>query len=96
MSVSWRKRKIRLDDLLKEDGGEDAKGLALDRILHGQSVIGKTGKLNYILITRDLTESVARTSQIDELKFGDKDLNVVGTLEYGQYGVVSYSAMKLR
>ena len=32
---------------------------------------------------------LAKTSQIEELKFGDKDISVVGTLEYGQYGVVS-------
>lgn len=43
MSGPWRKRKIRLNGLLCEDGDEDAKSLALDRILHGQSVIGKTG-----------------------------------------------------
>ncbi|TFY61615.1 hypothetical protein EVJ58_g4401 [Rhodofomes roseus] len=43
----------------------------MDRILHGQSVIGKTSK----------------TTQVDGLRFTDKDLDVVGTLEYGQYGV---------
>lgn len=44
MSPSWAKRKSRLAALLQcESGDEDAEGLALDRILHGQSVIGKTG-----------------------------------------------------
>lgn len=36
---------------------------------------------------------LARTSEIDQLKFGDKDVDVVGTLEYGQFGVVSPYAL---
>ncbi|KIP07072.1 hypothetical protein PHLGIDRAFT_90022, partial [Phlebiopsis gigantea 11061_1 CR5-6] len=79
MSGPWRKRKTRLDGLLNEQGDEDAKSLALDRILHGQSVIGKT----------------ARTTQIEDLKFGDKDLTVLGTLEFGQYGVIDVVTCKL-
>lgn len=79
MSGSWRKRKTRLNSLLNDDGDEDAKSLALDRILHGQSVIGKT----------------ARTTQIEELRFGDKDLSVLGTLEFGQYGVIDVVTCKL-
>lgn len=35
-----------------------------------------------------MTSLAARTTQIEELKFGDNDLSVLGTLEYGQYGVV--------
>lgn len=31
----------------------------------------------------------AKTIQIDSLRFTDKDLDLVGTLEYGQFGVVS-------
>jgi hypothetical protein len=31
----------------------------------------------------------AKTVEIDTLRFQDKDLDVVGTLEFGQYGVVS-------
>ncbi|EPT01208.1 hypothetical protein FOMPIDRAFT_1120784 [Fomitopsis schrenkii] len=73
MSPPWKKRKSRLAELLNADGDEDAEALALDRILHGQSVIGKTSK----------------TTEVDDLRFTDKDLDVVGTLEYGQYGVVS-------
>lgn len=42
MSAAWRERKSRLNSLLAVDDDEDAQGLALDRILHGQSVIGKT------------------------------------------------------
>ena len=43
MSLPWFHRKTRLAALLKSLGDDDAEGLALDRILHGQSVIGKTG-----------------------------------------------------
>ena len=42
MSSPWIKRKARLSKLLQNNEDEDAEGLALDRILHGQSVIGKT------------------------------------------------------
>jgi len=42
MSLSWQQRKDRLSTLLKSQGDEDAEGLALDRLMHGQSVIGKT------------------------------------------------------
>ncbi|KAJ3542135.1 hypothetical protein NM688_g6001 [Phlebia brevispora] len=79
MYNSWRKRKTRLNALLNVQTDEDAQALALDRILHGQSVIGKT----------------SRTSEIDELKFGDKDVEVVGTLEYGQFGVVDVVTCKI-
>ncbi|OCH86956.1 kinase-like protein [Obba rivulosa] len=78
MSKSWRKRKARLGTLLESKGDEDEDGLALDRILHGQSVIGKTSK----------------TSQIDSLRFSDDDLHVVGTLEYGQFGVIDLVTCK--
>jgi hypothetical protein len=43
MFTSWLKRKARLGILLQSNGDEDQDGLALDRILHGQSVIAKTG-----------------------------------------------------
>lgn len=43
MSLPWNTRKIRLQELLKSRGDEDEDGLALDRLLHGHSVIGKTG-----------------------------------------------------
>ncbi|CAL1715456.1 unnamed protein product [Somion occarium] len=83
MSIRWSKRKDRLVDLLGYGNGtqssEDDISLALDRILHGQSVIGKTSK----------------TTQVDDLRFADKDLNIVGTLEYGQYGVIDVVTCKL-
>ncbi|KAI0270458.1 kinase-like domain-containing protein [Gloeopeniophorella convolvens] len=72
MSTLWLKRKARLGTLLQSSGDEDEDGLALDRILHGQSVIGKTSK----------------TIEVDKLRFTDKDLSVVGTLEYGQFAIV--------
>jgi hypothetical protein len=43
MSSRWRKRKLRLTELLNASQEEVEEGLALDRILHGQSIIGKTG-----------------------------------------------------
>ncbi|KIK95782.1 hypothetical protein PAXRUDRAFT_139953 [Paxillus rubicundulus Ve08.2h10] len=51
---------------------DDDEGLALDRILHGQNTIGKTSK----------------TIKIDSLRFTDKDLLVLGTLDHGQFAVI--------
>lgn len=48
MSISWSKRKARLIKLLDSGEDEDAVALALDRILHGQSVIGKTCELDFL------------------------------------------------
>lgn len=33
-------------------------------------------------------EYSAKTTEIDSLRFTEKDLDLVGTLEYGQFGVV--------
>ncbi|KAJ4500117.1 kinase-like domain-containing protein [Lentinula lateritia] len=79
MSVSWDQRKTRLQELLKSSGDEDEDGLGLDRLLHGQNVIGKTVK----------------TAEVDEIRFQDRDLQVLGTLEYGQYGVIDVVTCKL-
>lgn len=57
MYTSWRKRKTRLTTLLDTEEDEDAQGLALDRILHGQSVIGKTCETIYNLSRLMLTVS---------------------------------------
>ncbi|TFY77005.1 hypothetical protein EWM64_g7008 [Hericium alpestre] len=70
--TSWKQRKARMGTLLQSRGDEDADGLTLDRVLHSQSVIGKTFK----------------TTEVDSLRFSDTDLTVVGTLEYGQFAVV--------
>ncbi|KAJ7779180.1 kinase-like protein [Mycena metata] len=72
MSTPWLKRKARLRVLLKTGDDEDDVGRALDRILHGQTVIGKT----------------AKTTEIDGLRFQDTDLQLVGTLERGQFGLI--------
>ncbi|KAJ7220714.1 kinase-like protein [Mycena pura] len=74
MSTPWTKRKARLCALLKttSDEDEDEAGIALDRILHGQLVIGKT----------------AKTAEIDALRFQNADLQLIGTLERGQFGLI--------
>ncbi|KIM38504.1 hypothetical protein M413DRAFT_242464 [Hebeloma cylindrosporum] len=79
MSLSWHQRKTRLAALLKSQGDEDADGMALDRLMHGQNVIGKTSK----------------TTEVDGLRFKDKDLETVGTLEYGQFGVIDVVTCRL-
>ncbi|KAI5994805.1 hypothetical protein EDD15DRAFT_764543 [Pisolithus albus] len=56
---------------------DDEEGLALDRVLHGQNVVGKT----------------STTIRIDSLRFCDKDLAVLGTLDHGQFGVVRSFAL---
>ena len=79
MSASWIHRKTRLQELLKSHGDEDEDALALDRLLHGQLVIGKT----------------TRTTEIDSVRFQDRDLQVLGTLEYGQFGVIDVVSCRL-
>ncbi|PCH44105.1 kinase-like protein [Wolfiporia cocos MD-104 SS10] len=79
MSHPWNKRKSRLRALLNSSGNEEDEALALDRLLHGQNVIGKT----------------AKTAEVDALRFSDKDVDVIGTLEYGQYGVIDVVTCKL-
>ncbi|KAJ7621379.1 kinase-like protein [Roridomyces roridus] len=79
MSTPWAKRKARLRALLKNPQDDLAEGLALDRILHGQNVIGKT----------------AKTTEIDELRFHDADLQVLGMLEQGQFGVIDVVKCRL-
>ncbi|KAF7303885.1 hypothetical protein MIND_00618600 [Mycena indigotica] len=72
MSTSWLSRKARLCALLKTSTDEDETGFALDRILHGQSVIGNSSK----------------TAEIDALRFKDGDLQSMGALERGQFGLI--------
>ena len=36
------------------------------------------------------TISIAKTVEIDKLRFTDKDLDTLGTLDRGQFGVVSF------
>jgi hypothetical protein len=42
MPLIWTQRKTRLGSLLNTQGDEDADALMIDRLLHGQSVIGVT------------------------------------------------------
>lgn len=78
MSLSWTKRKILLGSLLNSSD-DDEEGLALDRILHGQWVIGRT----------------ARTTEIEALRFSDGDLVVLGTLDHGQFGMIDVVTCQL-
>ncbi|KAG8221471.1 hypothetical protein J3R82DRAFT_1678 [Butyriboletus roseoflavus] len=93
MSLSWTERKDLLSSLLQAHG-EDDEGIALDRVLHGQNTIGKTCKFfSYDLrlgksINHSSQLNVAKTIKIDSLRFTDKDLVVLGTLDRGQFGVV--------
>ena len=45
-----------------------------------------------VTVTWHLPQSseLAKTTEIDSLRFSDKDLDLVGTLEYGQFGVVRF------
>ncbi|KAG0702614.1 hypothetical protein DFH29DRAFT_490533 [Suillus ampliporus] len=78
MSLSWTRRKTSLSSLLNSSD-DDEEGLALDRILHGQQVIGKT----------------ARTAEIESLRFSDRDLVVLGTLDHGQFGIIDVVTCQL-
>ncbi|KAG1874823.1 kinase-like protein [Suillus subluteus] len=78
MSLSWTKRKTLLGSLLNSSD-EEEEGLALDRILHGQRIIGRT----------------ARTAEIESLRFSDGDLIVVGTLDHGQFGIIDVVTCQL-
>jgi hypothetical protein len=61
--------------------------------MHGQSVIGKTGQhIPALQKTCSYGIFTAKTIEIDALRFQDKDLASVGTLEYGQFGVVCLPA----
>ena len=89
MSLSWLKRKTRLATLLQNPGDEQEEGLALDRLLHGQSVIGKTCAYQYIVSFRAVLDVFsAKTAEIESLRFSQRDLTIIGILEYGQFSVV--------
>jgi len=46
-----------------------------------------------ILINRSILKiTSAKTKELDALRFKDRDLSVVGTLEFGQFGVVGPSS----
>lgn len=79
ISSSWSERKARLQTLLDCCGDEEEGGIALDRILHGQSVIGKTSK----------------STSIDEIRFSDKDMQSYGPLADAQFGTVREAFSRL-
>jgi len=73
MSSRWLKRRTCIRELLTISAqDEDEEALAIDRVLHGQNVIGKT----------------AKTIQVDKLRFSGGDLTRIGTLERGSFGEV--------
>lgn len=76
---------------LLNSSDDDDEGLALDRILHGQWIIGRTGKCQVhfggLLLTT--SSEIAKTAEIESLRFSDGDLVVLGTLDHGQFGMVS-------
>ena len=89
MSLSWTERKDLLSSLLQARGDDD-EGIALDRVLHGQNTIGKTCEFSSTSKWSDCpSQSItAKTIKIDSLRFTDKDLIALGTLDRGQFGVV--------
>ena len=93
MSPRWLKRRTRLREILTiyvQD--EDEEALAIDRLLHGQNVIGKTGihtqrhSLHTAVFLMFYYQ--AKTIEIDKLRFSEKDLTRIGTLERGSFGEV--------
>ncbi|THH05678.1 hypothetical protein EW145_g4616 [Phellinidium pouzarii] len=70
--TAWYQRKSQIQTLLGCNGNDEEEGIALDRLLHGQAVIGKTQK----------------SSQLDKLRFSDKDLDSFGQLAEAQFGQV--------
>lgn len=75
--ASWFHRKAQLQTLLGTCGDDEEEGLILDRILHGQSAIGKTKK----------------SIDIDNIRFSDKDLISFGPLADAQFGAVCSEAL---
>lgn len=71
--ASWFHRKVKLQTLLGNCGDDEEEGIALDRVLHGQTAVGKTQK----------------TVEIDNARFSDKDLTSFGPLAEAQFGTVS-------
>jgi hypothetical protein len=101
MSLSWYTRKTRLRLLLKSCGNEGEDALALDRLLHGQAVIGKTCMpyaSRYFLVADIQGSSIptATTVELDALRFQDSDLRVVGRLARGQFGLVRLGIPSLK
>lgn len=87
MSTIWAQRKAKLRALLGNDADEEGEGLALDGILHGQAVIGRTRMwcAAFGLVVH-ANARLAKTVEIDKLRFSEKDLVILGPLAAGQFG----------
>ncbi|KAL5498441.1 hypothetical protein ACEPAH_2583 [Sanghuangporus vaninii] len=77
--TSWFHRKVQLQTILGNCGDDEEEGIALDRLLHGQSVVGQTHK----------------AADIDNVKFSDKDLTSFGPLAEAQFGTVELVSCRL-
>ncbi|KAG8874727.1 hypothetical protein FRB97_005685 [Tulasnella sp. 331] len=77
MSLTWNERVQKLSTLLNvpigptvEGGGVDAVGQAIERFVESQKPRGRS----------------AHAPEVEKLRFGNKDLTIVGTLTKGQFG----------
>lgn len=75
------------DDDEPDNSDEDQMGLALDRLLHGQQAILAS---NYQVL-----RPTQRLLEINQLKFQDMDLDLLGRLDEGQFGVVEVVRCRL-
>ncbi|KAH8112029.1 kinase-like domain-containing protein [Phellopilus nigrolimitatus] len=79
-STTWPNRKAQLRSLLDCTSNDDEQeGVTLDRLLHGQAIIGRTQK----------------TTQIERLRFSDNDLESFGPLADAQFGIVELVSCRL-
>ena len=46
---------------------------------------------SFCVLSNYVCPGVAKTIEVDKLRFTDKDLAVVGTLEYGQFSIVRHN-----
>jgi hypothetical protein len=92
MSLPWEGRKARLGHILKSHGDEDEDALTLDRILHEHNGSRRKGWCSNCFLDKPECKS-SQGAEVESLRFQDRDLQVVGTLEYGQFGVVGTSLL---
>lgn len=94
--LPWVKRKARLNKLLKRhDEDEDAAALALDRILHGQNVIGATCMINFFSLCFLDSQTFRQPKQIRS-RICDSETRISILLEHwSMANMVSYVPMIL-
>ncbi|KAG9035725.1 hypothetical protein FRB95_010790 [Tulasnella sp. JGI-2019a] len=80
MSLTWKERVRQLSSLLDVPSGEgrdaddiDALGQALEQFIESQKPRGRSG----------------HAAEVENLRFGNKDLVVIGTLTKGQFGTLN-------